>query len=133
MRVLHILAADYANVTKDGKINVMGVFNRIFAHKFPARQPEMHLVVKLDASPAEYDTVRKLIIKLLDEAGRQEIVNWSRDIHIPMGSGAERAEINQILRLRDVVFPTPGAYQFSVIVDKDEKGTLPITVALMEN
>jgi len=133
MRVLHILVADYANVAKEGKINVMGIFNRIFAHEFPTRQPEMHLVVKLDASPAEYDTVRKLTIKLLDETGKQEIVNWSRDIHIPIGSGAERAEINQILRLRDVVFPTPGTYQFSVIVDKDEKETLPITVALTGN
>ena len=133
MRVLHILVADYANVAKESKINVMGIFNRIFAHEFPARQPEMHLVVKLDASPAEYDTVRKLTIKLLDETGKQEIVNWSRDIHIPVGSGAERAEINQILRLRDVVFPKPGTYQFSVIVDKDEKGTLPITVALTGN
>jgi len=133
MHVLHILAADYANVTKDGKINVMGIFNRIFAHEFPTRQPEMHLIVKLDASPAEYDTVRKLTIKLLDETGKQEIVNWSRDIHIPIGSGAERAEISQILRLRDLVFPTPGTYQFSVIVDKDEEETLPITVALMGN
>jgi len=133
VNVLHILAADYANVAEGGKINVMGIFNKIFAREFPTRQPEMHLVVKLDASPAEYDTVRKLTIKLLDETGSQEIVNWSRDIHIPMGSGAERAEINQILRLRDVVFPTPGTYQFSVIVDKDEKETLPITVALAGN
>lgn len=133
MRVLHILAADYANVTKDGKINVMGIFNRIFAREFPTRQPEMHLVVKLDASPAEYGTSRKLTIKLLDASGKQEIVNWSRDIHVPIGSGAERAEINQILRLRDVVFPAPGAYQFSVLVDKDEKQTLPITVALTGN
>jgi len=132
MRVLNFLVADYANVAEGGKINVMGIFNRIFAHEFPTRQPEMHLVVKLDASPAEYDSDRKLTIKLLDESGRQEIVNWSRDIHIPKGSGGERTEINQILRLRDVVFPKPGAYQFSVIVDKDEKSTLPITVVLVE-
>lgn len=133
MRLLNMLIADYANIAEGGKINVMGIFSKIFAHEFPTRQPEMHLIVKLDASPAEYDTDRKLTIKLLDETGKQEIVNWSRDIHVPMGSGAERAEISQILRLRDVVFPKPGAYQFSVIIDKDEKGTLPITVALMEN
>ncbi len=132
MRVLHILVADYANVAEAGKINVMGMFTTILADEFPIRQPEMHLVVKLDASPAEYDSDRKLTIKLLDESGKQEIVNWSRDIHIPKGSGGQRTEINQILRLRDVVFPKPGAYQFSVIIDKDEKGTLPITVALVE-
>jgi len=123
-----LLAADYANIERQGKINVMGVFDRISAADFPARHPEMVLVMKLSAGPAEYGGTRKLVVKLLDEDATQELVDWSRDIDVPPGSGGP-VEINQFLKLRDLVFPVEGVYTFYVLVDDDEKGTLPITLA----
>lgn len=126
MDLLVLLAADYANIAERGKLNVMGIFSVIHAPKFPVRHSEMHLIAKLYASPAEYNTTRKLTVKLLNEDATQELVNWSRDIRVPQGTGGQKVEINQILRLTDLVFPTPGNYQFSVLVDNDEKGTLPI-------
>ena len=123
-----LLAADYANIERQGKINVMGVFDRISAADFPARHPEMVLVMKLSAGPAEYGGTRKLVVKLLDEDATQELVDWFRDIDVPPGSGGP-VEINQFLKLRDLVFPVEGVYTFYVLVDDDEKGTLPITLA----
>jgi len=127
MNVPVLLAADYANVEQSGKLNVMGVFTEIYASSFPARHPEMHLVAKLIASPAEFGTTRRLTIKLLNEDATEEVVNWSRDIQVPIGTGG-KVEINQILKLQDVVFPTPGVYSFSVLIDNDEKASLPIAV-----
>ena len=123
-----LLAADYANIERQGKINVMGVFDRVSAADFPARHAEMVLVMKLSAGPAEYGRTRKLMVKLLDEDATQELVDWSRDIDVPPGSGGP-VEINQFLKLRDLVFPAEGVYTFYVLVDDDEKGTLPITLA----
>jgi len=123
-----LLAADYANIERQGKINVMGVFDRISAVDFPARHPEMVLVMKLSAGPAEYGRTRKLVVKLLDQDATQELVDWSRDIDVPPGAGGP-VEINQFLKLRDLVFPTEGVYTFYVLVDDDEKGTLPIILA----
>ena len=131
MDVLLLLSADYANIAEGGKLNVMGIFRNIRSSAFPARHSEMHLIVKLRPSPAEYGQTRKLTIKLMDEDGKSELVNFSRDIEIPHPAGKQRFEINQILRLRDIVFPEPGTYQFSVLVDNDEKGTLPIEVELL--
>lgn len=122
-----LLLADYANVAERGKLNVMGIFGTLYSKKFPARHPEMHLITKLSARPAEYDTTHKLTIKLLNEDATQVIVNWSRDLQVPHGTG-ENVEINQILRLTDLVFPGPGRYQFSVMVDNDEKGVLSLLV-----
>jgi len=34
-----LLVADYANVTDNGKLNVMGIFQRLHAREFPARHP----------------------------------------------------------------------------------------------
>lgn len=132
MDLLVLLSADYANIAEGGKLNVMGIFRNIYSSSFPARHPEMHLIVKLRPSPAEYGQTRKITIKLMDEDGKNELVNFSRAIEIPRPTMKQRFEINQILRLRDLVFPEPGTYQFSVLIDNDEKGTLPIEVELKQ-
>ncbi len=44
MKLLLILAADYANITGDGKLNVMGIFRDINAYIFPTR---LHLCILL--------------------------------------------------------------------------------------
>lgn len=131
MEMLVLLCADYANIAEGGKLNVMGIFRNIRSASFPARHPEMHLIIKLSVSPAEYGQTRKLTVKLMDDDATTELVNFSRDIEIPQTVGRQKPEINQILKLRDIMFPKPGTYQFSVLVDNDEKGTLPIEVELL--
>ena len=130
LRVL--LVADYANVTREGKLNVMGRFTNISARQFPAVHPEMWLIAMLSAAPAEYNTTRKLTVKLLNEDATVEIMNWSRDITVPQGTAGRRVEMNQIVRLAGLVFPSEGAYQFSFLVDNDEKGTLVIDLLKIE-
>jgi len=126
VELLHLLVADYANLTGDGKLNVMGIFNIINAPSFPAKHSEMYLISKLYASPAEYGQTRKLTIKLLNEDGTQEVVNFSHDFVVPTGSGGKRVETNHIVRLTDIIFPNAGSYQFSVLVDNDLKGTMAV-------
>ncbi len=124
LRVL--LVADYANVSKEGKLNVMGIFTNITASKFPAFHAEMWLIAMLSAAPAEYGTTRKLTVKLLNEDATVEIMRWSRDMVVPQGTAGRRVEMNQVVRLVGLEFPSKGAYQFSFLVDNDEKGTLVI-------
>lgn len=124
LRVL--LVADYANVTKEDKLNVMGIFTNITARKFPALHPEMWLIAMLSAAPSEYGQTRKVTIKLLNEDATAEVMNWSQDITIPQGTGGRRVEISQIVKLAGLVFPSAGVYQFCLLVDGDEKGTLVI-------
>ena len=49
MRVPLAVLADYANVTTDGKLNIMGIFNRIFASALPVVHPQMRLVMRFQA------------------------------------------------------------------------------------
>jgi hypothetical protein len=124
-----LLIADYANVAADGgKLNVMGIFSRIFAEEFPARHPQMYLVAILRASPAEQNTTRKLTIKILDQDGRTEVMSMSGDITVGNSIAGGPVDSNVILRLTDLVFPTPGTYQVAVLVDQDEKETRRIEV-----
>ena len=64
MKLTLLLAANYANITREGKLNAMGIFDDIFAKSFPARHPSMHLVVKLGAELGEYGQKRDFTIML---------------------------------------------------------------------
>jgi hypothetical protein len=131
MELLTILAADYANIAQGGKLNVMGIFRNIYATSFPAQHPAMVLIVKLGAELGEYGDERTLTIKLLDADGK-ELMRFTNNIQIPQPAGGQRPEVNAILALNGLVFPAPGRYQFSVQVDKDVKGHLPLDVLKTE-
>jgi hypothetical protein len=121
-----LLVADYANIAEGGKLNVMGIFREIRAKKFPIPHPEMFLIIGMNASPAEYNKKRNITVKLINADATQDLVSVSHNIDVPQGRGGRKVEINHILRLQGVIFPYPGTYQFSVLVDNDEKGAISI-------
>jgi len=129
MEVSILLLADYANVEQGGKINVMGIFDRINAPQFPVRHPSMHLVAKLNAELGETSQERRITIKLVDEDGRDLAVLLNQPVSVPPGVEGGRPEFRFIMQLRDVVFPNPGTYSFVVLVDNDFKKDLPLVVA----
>lgn len=127
MKLLLLLTAEYANVTGDGKLNVMGVFDTINAPSFPARHASMYLVAKLGAELGEYGETRNLSIRLLDPDGNQ-LINLPGTVNIPKGQGGIKPEVNALVELKDIVFPKPGPHQFVIFVDKDHKGDLTLYV-----
>jgi hypothetical protein len=131
MKLTLFLTADYANVTGDGKLNVMGIFNRINSYTFPARHSTMHLIAKLEAELGEYDKQRGFTIILMDEDGHP-IMDISGQLQTPKGELGKKPEVNIILELKDIVFPKPGPYQFVILIDKDHKGELSLYVEQLE-
>ncbi len=56
MRVALGVLADYANVSADGKLNIMGVFQIVNVIQFPHVHAQMDLVLTLEADPSEAGT-----------------------------------------------------------------------------
>jgi hypothetical protein len=131
MKLLLLLAADYANTTGDGKLNVMGIFRDINAFNFPTRLSSLHLVIKFAAELGEYGDTRTITVKLRDPDGA-EIMSFTSPAVIPKSEGGRIPEVSTILELKDIVFKKPGPYQFVVLIDKDYKGDLPIYVNKLE-
>jgi hypothetical protein len=131
MELLTLLAADYANIAQGGKLNVMGIFRNIGAPNFPAQHPSMVLIIKLGAEFGEYGVERTLTVILAEPDGK-ELMRISNPINIPKMVAGQRPEVNTLLAINGIVFPTPGRYQFTVMVDKDTKGSLSIDVEKIE-
>jgi hypothetical protein len=120
--------ADYANVSQDGKLNIMGIFQEINATSLPFPLPQMYLVMSFSAGPAEFDSQRPIRIVLLRADG-EEILNLEGQMQVPRPTRpGSRAYLNETIGLAGVTFDQAGDYGFSILVGGDEKATVPLHV-----
>ncbi len=123
-----LLLADYANVTADDKLNVMGIFTYIRSVNFPAVHPQMYLVAQLSASSAEYGRKFKFEIKLLDADATKSIVDFYDNAEVPTRNDGQPVVMNYVIGLVNIIFEKPGSYQFSLLIDDDEKASHSLEV-----
>lgn len=127
MEVTLALLADAANVSQEGKLNILGSFANINAVDFPARHPEMQLVLRFEASPAEADSKKNLEVKIMDEDG-QQVAGFGGEIPLPSAQSGKRIRIQTVMRIVDAVFPKRGDYTVTVLIDGDTKAEVPFSV-----
>lgn len=128
MQVKLALLADYANVTAEGKLNILGIFDRISVNEIPAVHPQMHLILRFEAHPAERDRVHNIEIRLYDPDG-QTVFEVKGDV-VPHGPVGQTIATNQILTLNNLQLSKPGGYIFVVMVNNDMKSEVPLGVEL---
>src|SRR5215217_4763717 len=73
MEVKLAVLADYANVSQDGKLNIMGIFQEINATALPFPLPQMYLVLTFEAGPAEFGSEKQLRVVLVDSDGNERM------------------------------------------------------------
>jgi len=128
MQVRLALLADYANVTAEGKLNILGTFDHIAVSRFPAIHPQMQLILRLEARAAEKDRSHTLEIRLHDPDGKT--VFDIKGEMVPRGGGpGESVATNQIIGINNLALEQEGEYTIAVFIDNDLKTELPLTVS----
>ena len=128
MEVTLALLADYANVSKEGKLNLMGLFSGINAPILPWTHPQMQLVLSFEASPAEYDMMKTVEIKLLDADGNAKFA-LSSDLKVPREKSGRSVSINTIIAINNLRFDAEGDYAFHILIGGDDKKRIPLRVS----
>jgi hypothetical protein len=127
MNVTLAVLADYANISQEGKLNIMGVFDVIYAETFPTVHPEMKLVVQYEAGTADGQATHEIEIQLMDADGRKPMV-----VNGQVGVGEVHAgfpvKANSILNIRNAQFERPGDFVFNILVDGEVKHQVPLKV-----
>jgi hypothetical protein len=107
------LLADEANVSQEGKLNVMGVFDRIAAGAFPTVHPKMVFVFRVQADYGDAGQQFAVRVRLMDEDGAT-LFEASGDIVAPQVGPGEFVTANQLFTLVGIRFEQPGSYKFVV-------------------
>jgi hypothetical protein len=125
MEVTLALLADAANISTDGKLNILGVFNALGGHTFPVVHPQMALVLRFEASHAEAGKARRLELQLSDGDGGK-LFRIDAQLVVPKGAPGMPIRLDHILMLHGIQFPKPGDYVFNVLVGDDQKAAIDL-------
>jgi hypothetical protein len=122
------LLADAATVDASGKLNILGIFDRLGATSFPTRHPRLSLVLRFSAGVHEVGR-HEVAIALKAPDGR-ELVRIDGEMSLTAGprSVAGGVLVPHVLNMDGLVFPMAGRYAFDVAVDGEHHVSIPLTV-----
>lgn len=109
------LVCDDAREDDEGKLDIHGVFNDLYAPSFPAKQDRMVLVavIEWDRNDSGRHQFR---VDLLGPEGKPSLTVDGHSDVTPRPEDRPPARTRLVLPLEDVVFPQPGRYRFQVQV-----------------
>ena len=128
MEVDLALLADAATIDGSGKLNILGIFDRLSTASFPTRHPRMCLVLRFSAGVQEVGK-HQVEISLKGPDGKR-LVGINGEMNLtpgPILSGGA-VMVPHVLHMDGLIFPVPGGYSFDVRVDGEHHVTIPLSV-----
>ena len=122
MKILMAFLADEANISQDGKLNVLGVFDRISAGSFPVMHPRMVFAFRVYMDAADSGRGFQVRVRLLDEANNPRF-EANGEIGAPIIAPGDFATANQVFGLVGLQFEREGLYRFVVNIAGTEHET----------
>lgn len=113
MKIPMAFLADEANISQEGKLNVLGIFDRIASVEFPVIHPRMVFAFRVQAEFADGGRSFPVQVTMEDEDDNI-LFEATGDINPPVVPPGEFSTANQVFTLVGMTFPRPGLYRFVV-------------------
>lgn len=128
MEVDLALLADAATIDGSGKLNILGIFDRLSTASFPTRHPRLSLVLRFAAGINEVGR-HQVAISLKGPDGK-EVLRIDGEMNLAPGpsSAGGAVLVPHVLNMDGLVFPVPGRYAFDVKVDGVHQVSIPLSV-----
>jgi hypothetical protein len=107
------LIADEANISQEGKLNVLGVFDRIASPSYPMVHPRMVFVFRIEAGYGDSGQPVPVRVRLIDADGGT-LFEAGGEIMAPEVEPGDFATAHQLFALHGIEFPQPGMYKFVI-------------------
>ena len=126
MHVSFALFADAANLSQEGKLNVLGVFDALQVQTLPAIHPRACLVVHLKGTAVDIGT-HTVGFRWLNPSG-QELWNSTGELGVgPPAPGAVEMDLPLIAQL-DLPLDGAGAYTMAIAIDGSPTSDIRVQV-----
>jgi hypothetical protein len=107
------LIADEANLSQEGKLNVLGAFDRIAATSYPMVHPKMVFVFRIEAGYGDGGLAVPVRLRLMDADGTA-LFEAGGEIIAPEVQPGDFATAHQLFTMLGIAFPQPGIYKFVI-------------------
>lgn len=119
------LLADAATVDSSGKLNILGVFDRIAAPHFPVQHGRLALVIRFHGGMADVGA-HPVAIRMMGPGGEVLRLEGTIQVGPPLQGTGGVLRIPQVFNLDGVVLPEPGRFSFDVSVDGTRRVSIPL-------
>ena len=126
MHLSFALFADAANISQEGKLNILGVFDAVQCGTLPTVHPRAHLVVRLKGGQDDVGT-HTVSLNWLNPQG-QEL--WSSNGELNIGAppaGVTEMDLPLIAAI-DLPLDASGAYSMRIALDGEAHGEVRLMV-----
>lgn len=126
MIVSFAMFADAANISQEGKLNILGVFDAVQVGTMPAVHPRAHLVVRFKGTPLDVG-IHQVALRWVNPGG---VELWSSDGQVELSApppGVTEVDIPLIATI-DLPLDMQGSYAMMVFVNDEPRGEVPLHV-----
>ena len=125
MKLTVLALADYVNTVEGGKLNILGIFDRITAKDFPTQHGQMSIVLRFLCEYDDSEEERTIRVHLEAPSGKK-LVELTGNVRLPTMQPGQPATVNQVLQLAGVEFKQSGTYPIRVYVENELAGEIPL-------
>ncbi|MDQ6886230.1 MAG: hypothetical protein M3068_02940 [Gemmatimonadota bacterium] len=128
MKVLFGCLCDYASIDQGGKLSANGIWDRVFAPKFPASLGRTFLAIRVSLEYDDNDKPNKLDVTLVDADGHSLVSQQLILEHARVLPGAFQTH-SFVTELSDTVVERPGRYTWVLRADLESPYEVPFDVS----
>jgi hypothetical protein len=131
MNIEAFLLCDAAT-EQQGKLNVLGAFDNIFAREIPIKYPACSVAtrIRFDKIEAGHHSVR---IRIIDYDGRNIGPELEGNISVQIPDDTDSSVANLVLNIHGLNFEKHGQYRIDLAIDDSIKASLPLWVRKVPN
>lgn len=116
-----------AATDQQGKLNVLGAFDNIFAKEVPVRHPSCSIASRIRFTKSE-EGEHLVKISIIDADGNSIGPKPEGKISVRVRDNSDSAVVNLVLNLQGIEFKEYGRHQIDLVVDENVCASLPLQV-----
>jgi len=124
--VLCDAAADY-----DGKLNILGTFDTIWAKQVPAVHRQCAIALRARFSRIE-EGDHMVRINIVDEDGKAVVPSLDAGVHVTFGERPSAVSMNMIFNIQGLKINEYGEYSIDLSIDGRHEASLPLYINRMK-
>ena len=126
MYISFALFADAANLSQEGKLNILGVFDAVQVAELPAIHPRTTLVLRIKAEPADAGAHR-LGLRWVSPEGT-ELWSTEGELNVKPTLGSAGDVDFPLIAALDLPLDEPGEYAMEIELDGEAAAEIPLHV-----